>query len=67
MPEFRDEIAGEPIFLSLVDDEPAGELVEHGERDVLGDRLRPDQALQAAILGNIGDAEIARALADCRS
>ena len=38
-------------------------LVQHPDaarRDVLADRHRPDEALQAAVLGHVGDAETAR-------
>src|SRR5262249_4766201 len=41
---------------------PPGKLFVPGGRNILGDGLRPDKALEAAILRHIGDAEIARLL-----
>ncbi len=45
----------ERAFAAAIDDEGLGDAVEDRERDVLADGLRPDQALQAAILRHIGD------------
>ena len=43
-----------------VDENPAHQPLENGQGNVFRNRLRPDQALQAAVFRHIGDTEVAR-------
>ena len=48
------------VFGRAADERAGRQRVDDGQRDVFADRLRPDQALQAAVFGDVGDAEVAR-------
>ena len=61
-PQALDEIPRQTIFLAAIHDERTGEFSQHGERDILGNGLRPHQALKTTVFRHIGDPEIARLL-----
>ena len=59
MPSCLIEAAARCASAAEVDEDAAGDAAQRRHRDVLADGHRPDQALQAAVLGHVGDAEVA--------